>query len=211
MTFRDLRRARAASRAVSHRRPWCVALGRGDDTGLRLGGVWRPWHSATEAALWHQWARGGGDRRAIAQTTAHLTQDTATLVWWCDLSHAFDWALRSSAPPRDWTDPEALPNLARLRWVPVWPWDAARAHWATAGTRWPAIPGFEPWAAVTRPDQPLTLTQWFEAGAVSDTPSSLRVPWLYAVLGQTAMLQALGAGYWDLGEGDGHAVAFNTP
>lgn len=195
MTRHDLRRARAAVHAITRRRPWWVALGRGDAEGLTLGGVRRPWVTPVEAQAWQAWARGGGDaRRAEAVLRAYPDAH-----WLLSLPQAFESGLIAGSPPATWIQPALHPNLARLRWILCWTWEPRGHYWRDAEDRqrWGVMPGFAPWAAVLTPGVPWNLAEWYAAGQSQSSQEILEVPWLYAVLGQTALLQAVGAGYWD--------------
>ncbi len=186
---------------------WWVALGSGDAQGLTLGGQWRPWADAEEYADWRAWQHGGGNARALYRLRARRP----SVPWLWSITTPFWQELSVGNLPRDWV------AFDSLRWTMRWPWNPDRQRWedpapsrrGLALSSRGAMRGFGPWAAVLTPGEPWDLARWYDAGLATGAPDvpALPVPWFWVVLTETLMLQAIGAGFWDVAEVPDHAIA----
>lgn len=182
--------------AVGRHREWWIALGQATPENLILGGVARPWRDRQEYDDWQQW-RCGSDRFKKA---ARLVQayPEGPPKWWINLAQRLSEPVQFGLRPDWWDDPTACPNIARLAWVPLWPWRSDGAGWEDPVARRPArsLPGLAPWMEGLASGQPITLGAWYKRADV-EVRRSFDKPWLIQILVQTVLLQALGGGYWD--------------
>lgn len=189
----DPARRRQFLTAVHHQAPWWIALGAGTPEGITVAGAQRPWFSSVERAAWLQWSRGSGDAKACR---ALLNTFHEVPVWLANITQVFYSGHAFHGSAQDWENPDLLPNLARLRWVPLWGWNPER--WVSPdGSSIPVIPGFAPWADLM-PDRPYSVAAWYRQDESPQALDDLPGPWLMAALLQSLWLQGVRGGYWDL-------------
>ena len=128
-----------------------------------------------------------------------LYQDiTSSRAWLYNIAQQFYTTYDFNGTVDDWDRAALLPNLTRLRWVPLWPWNAARGRWESeTGQSIPVVPGFAPWAALA-PFRPYSIADWYHQNDTLEALRGLSGPWLIAALLQSLWLQAVRAGYWDM-------------
>lgn len=180
-------------KAVSQHRDWWIALGRATPESLVLGGVSRPWRHDREYADWQSWQSGDGSQDRAQRVVAAYD---GWPDWWINLTRPLSDPAMVGLGPKDWDNAAVCPNLERLRWVSLWPWQERGLGDPVAKKPVPVLPKLSPWMAPLEVGVPISCGRWFRLGE-EQADLALDAPWLIKILIQTIILQALGGGYWD--------------